>query len=95
MMSKSRTFENVTAEIFACIKETTWVKHAAIYEPANALAGTVRTAVPLVGTVVLAFEFDPEAETLTYSIVKKPFVVAEHYIWDGIQETIDGCGTVG
>jgi hypothetical protein len=95
MMSKSRTFENVTAEIFACIKETTWSKHGAIYEPANALSGTVKTTVPLVGTVVLGFEFDPDAETIIYSIVKKPFVVAEHYIWDGIQETIDTCGAVG
>ena len=90
-MAKSKTFENITPAIFACIRETSWRQHAAVYAPEGALAGTVSTTVPLIGKVVLAFVYDGAACTLTYTIDKKPFIVAENQIWDGVADTIKGC----
>ncbi len=90
-MAKSKMFENISPAVFACIRATSLQQHAAVYAPEGGNAGTVSTTVPLIGKIVLAFDYDPDACTLTYTIDKKPFIVAENQIWDGIGETIKGC----
>ncbi len=90
-MSKSKTFEQVTTAIFACIQASSLAQHGAVYAPQGADKGTVSTTVPLIGKVVLAFDFDPDNCTITYTIDKKPFIVAEHQIWAGVADTIQGC----
>ncbi|CAN5115298.1 hypothetical protein BH09BAC6_BH09BAC6_07610 [soil metagenome] len=89
-MAKTKTFNGVTPAIWECVKTTSLQEHGTIYAPAGATKGTATTST-IVGDVVLNFDFESSAGTVTYTIVKKPFIVGESTIWDGIQDTIDSC----
>jgi hypothetical protein len=89
-MAKTRSFGGVTQAIWECVKTTSYQQHGTKYVPPDGNQGTATTST-LIGDVVLNFDYDPTKDTVTYTIVKKPFLVSEHQIWNGIQETIDGC----
>jgi hypothetical protein len=89
-MAKTRSFGGVTAGIWECVKTSSEKEHGTKYEPRGGIQGTATTKT-LVGEIVLDFGYDRAKETLNYTINKKPFVVTENRIWDGIQESIDHC----
>jgi hypothetical protein len=89
-MASSKSFSNVTQEIWDCVKTTTGQEHGTTYDPPGSNKGTSTTKT-IVGTVELGFDFDPVTTIVNYTIIKKPFIVPESEIWDGIQSTINGC----
>lgn len=89
-MADQKTYNNVTAQIFECVKANSEKEHGTKYVPPDANQGTATTQ-SIVGEVVLSFDFNPQASTLTYVIKKKPFIVSASQIWDGIQTTITAC----
>jgi hypothetical protein len=88
-MSSSKTWNGVTESIFACVKAGSERDHGTKYDPANGDSGTATTSTP-VGDVVLAFDLQPSG-ALTYTIQKKPFLVSDSQIWDGVSESINSC----
>ncbi|WP_405206495.1 hypothetical protein [Aquimarina sp. LLG6339-5] len=89
-MSDSKTFKGVSTSTWECVKETSLKEHGTIYAPPGANKGTAKTST-IVGDVVLDFDFDPTNETVAYIIVKKPILAPKSEIWNGIQDTINGC----
>lgn len=89
-MAKTKTFNGVTPIVWECVKTTSLKEHGTIYAPPGATSGTATTST-IVGDVVLNFDYESSKSSVTYTIVKKPFIVGEGTIWDGIQDTIDGC----
>jgi len=89
-MAKTRSFGGVTESIWECVKSTSEQEHGTKYEPPGQNQGTSTTPT-VVGEVVLSFNFDESVKTVTYTIQKKPFIVSDNQIWDGILETIEHC----
>ncbi len=87
-MASSKSWNGITESIFSCVKTTSEKDHGTKYAPPNADTGTATTDTA-VGTVVLGFQLS--GGTLTYTIQKKPFIVPESTIWDGINDTINEC----
>jgi hypothetical protein len=92
--TSTRSWQNITQAIFDCVVATSAKEHGTIYNPPGADSGTATTNTP-VGSVVVGFTFDPLTEVLTYTILKKPFVVPDSQIWSGINGTIEGCSGRG
>ena len=90
-MAKTRSFGGVTQAIWECVKTTSYQQHGTKYVPPDGNQGTATTSIPAIGDLVLNFDYDPMKDTVTYTIVKKPFIVSENQIWSGTQDTIDGC----
>jgi hypothetical protein len=89
-MVPTKTFDNVTPAIFACIKAKSIRVYATVYDPSEGHKGTT-TTVTMGQKVVLGFDLDPENNTLTYSIIFKGFLVPEKSIWNGIRDNIAEC----
>ena len=89
VMSSSKTWNGVTEPIFACVKANSERDHGTKYDPVDGDRGTATTSTP-VGDVVLSFDLQPNG-ALTYTIQKKPFLVSDARIWDGISEDINSC----
>lgn len=89
-MAKTRSFGGVTQAVWECVKTTSYQQHGTNYVPPDGNQGAATTNTPI-GDVVLNFDYAPTKDTITYTIVKKPFLVSDDQIWNGIQETIDGC----
>ena len=87
-MSDSKTYNGITQAIFDCVKQTSQAEHGTTYTSGD--KGTATTSTP-VGSVVLSFNLDTSASTLSYTIDKKPFIVSASTIWDGISDTINKC----
>lgn len=90
MAQQSKTFGGVTPAIWECVKATSQKDHGTVYAPPGANTGTATTNTPI-GTVELGYVFDPAKDTVAYNIIKKPFLVSADQIWNGIQDTINGC----
>jgi hypothetical protein len=86
----SRSFGNVTQAVWECVKAASIKDHQAVYDPSDGDQGTVSTPT-VVGTVVLTFVFDPATASVSYTIKDKPLLVPESAMWDGIQQSFDGC----
>jgi len=86
-----KTFENVSAEVFDRMKTKSAETRGTIYDPPDGNQGTATTKISFIGTIGLGFEFDPEAETVTYRILEKPDLIPEPTIWSGIEEGIQAC----
>jgi hypothetical protein len=67
-MTDCRTLNGVDQAIFACVKQKSFEEHKTVYDPANGNQGKATTNVPVVGTIVVSFDFDPAAESITYCI---------------------------
>lgn len=91
VVADSKTFSRVTPAVFECVKATSKKEHDTDYISADGNKGEAVTKVFLIGTVTLDFDLDPAASTIKYTIKSKPDIVAASKIWDGTQETIDGC----
>ena len=91
-MADCNTYNGVTAAVFACVKTLSASQHGTVYDPADGTTGTATTDTP-VGTVVLSYDLDTTNNTITYCIVKKPFLAPESAIWNGIASTISACQT--
>jgi hypothetical protein len=90
-MTDCRTFNGVTQAIFTCVKLKSLKEHGTVYDPANGNKGKATTNVPVVGTIVVSFDLDPNTEAITYCIISKPWIVSASQIFDGIGETINSC----
>jgi|HubBroStandDraft_1064217.scaffolds.fasta_scaffold225079_1 hypothetical protein len=90
-MTDCRTFNGVTQAIFDCVKKKSLAEHGTVYDPATGNKGKATTNVPVVGTIVVSFDLDPSAESITYCIISKPWIVSASQIFDGIGETINAC----
>jgi hypothetical protein len=90
----SKTYNSITQAIWDCVKTTSYNQNGTIYDPADANQGTSTTDTR-VGKVVLTFDFDPNQETVKYTITQKPGIVIDSEIWGGIESTIEGCGGSG
>lgn len=88
-MGKTRTFDGVTADIFECVKQASKKEHDTDYT--SGTKGTATTSVPVLGKIVMEFDFNAGDKTITYTIAEKPFMVPENKIWSGVKETIDRC----
>ena len=86
----SKSYDGVTQAVWQCVKANSISQNKAVYDPPDGAQGTVTIPTP-VGTVVLEFELDPTASTVTYTITSKPFLVPESALWSGIGDSIDGC----
>lgn len=87
----SQTFHGVTAAMFDCIKATSIAEHGTVYAPANAIAGSATTSSSL-WQVVVDFALDPATGDLTYTLVRKTWIVPAGTMWDGLAATVRGCG---
>ena len=85
----TKSFSGVDQEVWDSLRAHTTSEHGTVYKFDDANSGTATTSVPAIGDIVLGFKFDPAQATLTYTIVKKPFIVGVDRIWSGIQEGID------
>lgn len=90
-MTDCRTFNGVTEAIFTCVKKKSLEEHDTVYDPPGAQQGKATTKVPVVGTVVVSFNFDPAAGTIQYCILSKPWIVTSAQVFDGIGDTINSC----
>lgn len=93
-MPESLTFDDVSAATWERIKAIGREQHGTVFDPPDAAEGTGTTATPI-GTIVIAYAFEPEARRLSYSIKDKPFLVPKSLIWDGIARTVDECRGAG
>lgn len=89
-MSDSKTYSNVTEQIFDCVKTKSATEHGTVYDPATGDSGTATTHT-VVGKVVLKFDLDTASGDLTYTLVDKPILAPEHEIWNGIEGAINSC----
>ena len=87
-MAKEQTFNGVTQDVWQHLKAQSAAEFGTVYEPPNANQGVATTRTP-VGDVVLAFDFHPDTETLTYRIEKKPIILTSKVLFDRTQERID------
>jgi hypothetical protein len=89
-MSDMKVFNGVTPAIFACLKTTSGEQHGTKYAPPDGNQGTATTETSMY-SVVLGFNFDPSASTLTYTLIKKSWIVPIGEVWNGITDTINSC----
>jgi len=89
-MNDCQTFHGVTAAIFERVKDIGRRERGTAYDPPDAVSGTATTITP-VGSIVLTFDLDARAETLTYCIASRPWIMPANAIFDGIANTIDLC----
>jgi hypothetical protein len=89
-MARTQTFQGLNARTWARVKATSLAEHGTRYDPVGADAGVAVTHTP-VGEVAMAYAFDPQAQSVTYTIQKKPFFVGDGLIWSGIRTMIDKC----
>lgn len=92
-MAATRTFHDVSVKVWEQLKEIGQSRHGTVYSSSDGRDGTATTRTP-VGTIVLAFQFDPTTESVTYTIQQKPLLVGESMIWNGINSTLGGCRPV-
>lgn len=88
MAGEQRSFEGVSAATWQRVREVGRRNHGTVFDQGDAARGTATTPTP-VGSIVLDFEFDAEAERITYTIVRKPMLAASALIWGGIAATIE------
>jgi hypothetical protein len=87
---ESRTFEGVSATTWQRMQDAGRDEHGTVLEQAEEHRGTATTRTP-VGPIVLGFSFEPDAERITYTIIRKPFMAASSLIWGGIAATLERC----
>jgi hypothetical protein len=85
---QTRTFRGVTAKMWDHFKAETRHRHGTQYDyTSDGNSGKATTRTPI-GTIVVDFEYDPEAETVTYGIASKPFLIASGQIWNGLEQAM-------
>jgi hypothetical protein len=90
MANAKRCFEGVSPGVWQRMQTRGEREHGTVFQHADAARGTATTPTPI-GPVVLDFEFEPDAERITYTIVRKPMFAADSLIWGGIAIAIERC----
>lgn len=90
MSKDKRSFEGVSGIVWQRLQARGEREHGTVFEHTDERRGTATTPTP-VGPVILAFEFDSDAERITYRIVQKPLLAASSLIWGGIAAAIERC----
>lgn len=85
-----RTYGNITEAIFECVKVDSIEAQGTVYEPRDGPVGVATTRSPL-WRVVVAYEHDVAAGELTYTLVRKSWIVPRSEVWNGIEEAIEAC----
>ena len=88
----------VATRIFYGVEQATWLRikaaskqeHGTIHADGSHGSAITKT---LLGPIVVDFMFDAGQKTISYTIVKRPLLLAEGQIWDGIEKTIAKCNT--
>jgi hypothetical protein len=88
MGNEQRSFEGVSAAVWQQMQARGEREHGTAFEHADETRGTATTPTP-VGPVVLGFEFDADAERITYTILQKPLLAPSSLIWGGIAAAIE------
>lgn len=88
--AQSRTFADVTSDVFQCVKETSASRQGTIYASTDGLNGTATTSSTL-WIVVMEYAFSAETESLRYTMIRKSWVVPAQSVWSGIDEMITEC----
>ena len=65
----SKSYDGVTQAVWQCVKANSISQNKAVYDPPDGAQGTVTIPTP-VGTVVLEFELDPTASTVTCALAR-------------------------
>lgn len=89
-MPESKTFSDVDQVLFDATKKASQLAHKTVYDPPSGTSGTAATHIPLIGDVVVRFEFNPDQKSITYTIVSLPKsgVPSASQVFDGIDTTI-------
>ena len=90
MAEEKRSVEGVSAAVWERMRAVGVRDHGTVFENGEEPRGTATTRTP-VGPVVLRFEFDADAERITYTILRKPLFAASGLIWGGIGATLARC----
>ena len=85
-MADSKTFIGIDSATWQKMKELGTRQHGTAYSEASEERGTATTMTP-VGSIVLEYALDPQAQAVTYTIKQKPFLVAASLIWNGIESS--------
>lgn len=91
-MGATQIYPNVTDALFERVKHKSFADRGTVYAPSVGNTGTASTAVPVLDTIVLAFDLDSMTNVLSYEITSMPFLVTEGEIWDEIAGTLHACG---
>jgi hypothetical protein len=90
-MASSRTFEGVSPECWKCMQDASVAQYHTVFDPPPpATEGTAVSKTP-VGEVKMDFSYDESAQTVSYTLTHKPFVIPEGQLWDGIAKSITKC----
>jgi hypothetical protein len=89
-MPSSKTYHGISPDVWACMKAKAVQQYGTVYFPSDGDSGTA-TTINTGQKVIMAFDHDPIAATLTYTIVSKGFFVPELAIWNGIRDSIAAC----
>lgn len=89
-MTASKTFSGVSPGVWEKMKAFGREQHGTVFDPEDGTHGRATTPSPL-GAIVLAYAFDPDVETITYTIERKPMFVGDFLIWHGIDATLGRC----
>lgn len=89
-MHSSKTYSGVTPAVWECMKADATANHGTVFDPESGTTGTATTK-QMGQTVVLGFEVDFDAETLTYTIISKGPLVPTSAIWNGVQKSVSEC----
>ena len=91
-MPSSKSFEGVSPECWKCMQEAQTTKYKTVFTPPPpATEGTSVSATP-VGEIRMEFAYDESAQTASYTLNHKPFVIPEGQLWDGIAKLVKECG---
>ena len=92
-MPESRTFSDMNQALFDATKKASQQAHKTTYDPPSGSKGTATTHIPLLGDVVVSFDFNPDASSITYTIVTLPKsgIPSANQVFDGIDSTIRAC----
>jgi hypothetical protein len=82
-MAATRRFYSITESMWDCIKAASAREHGTVHT--TGVRGSATTDTPA-GQIIVAFDFDVSAQTIEYTIVKKPMFVGEKLIWDSIEK---------
>ena len=90
-MASSRTFEGVSPQCWKCMQDASVEQYHTVFTPPPpATAGTAVSKTPM-GEIRMEFAYDESAQTVSYTLTHKPFVIPESQLWDGIAKSIKEC----
>lgn len=85
----TETFDISTKE-WAALKASSQKQHGTVYSGDN--SGTATTDTPGVGKTVVAYEYDPSAQSAKFTIKEKPSAVPAEVVWFALGASIANAG---